>query len=306
MRNTSSREKLKDALGQRIAHLESQTRPISGILDPASRDAFISQLVDSVHRVEYVAAMKTRQLSEARIDPTNEVMFNPLLAAIYAQHQGETEEAFWLIFLFTHFGQNQKGGWRYAREVYGRLGQGGRWEWETVSQQPSALTAWINLNLTELSRPGAGYGNHRKYESLGATGRVAESYVEWVQSAGQHSDMIQKARTHVGNDPAALFDWLYQSMSAVRQFGRTAKFDYLTMVGKMGLAPITPGKTYVAQATGPRVGGRLLFGRPDLSNGELEQRFTALARALGVGPQVIEDAVCNWQKSPQKFVPFRG
>jgi len=49
-------------------------------------------------------------------------------------------------------------------------------------------------------------------------------------------------------------------MNDVERFGRTAKFDYLTMVGKLGLAAIEPGSTYMQGATGPLKGARLLFG----------------------------------------------
>jgi hypothetical protein len=31
-----------------------------------------------------------------------------------------------------------------------------------------------------------------------------------------------------------------------------------------------------------------------------------LGDALGVGMQVMEDSLCNWQKSPEAYVPFRG
>ena len=92
-------------------------------------------------------------------------------------------------------------------------------------------------------------------------------------------------------------------------FGRMAKFDYLTMIGKLELAHIEPGSTYLEGATGPFAGGRLLFGGSTtarLSREDLDSRSVELGDALGIGMQVVEDAVCNWQKSPRKFVPFRG
>jgi hypothetical protein len=97
-------------------------------------------------------------------------------------------------------------------------------------------------------------------------------------------------------------------MSAVKSFGRTARFDYLTMIGKLGLAPIEPGSAYLQGATGPVKGARLLFGDAHavLSLKELDIRLVQLGGELNVGMQVLEDALCNWQKSPQKFRPFRG
>ena len=84
-----------------------------------------------------------------------------------------------------------------------------------------------------------------------------------------------------------------------------ARFDYLTMVGKLGLAPIEPGSTYMQGSTGPFVGARLLFGGRR-SAAELDAWLVELDARLHVGMQVLEDAICNWQKSPGTFGPFRG
>ena len=65
----------------------------------------------------------------------------------------------------------------------------------------------------------------------------------------------------------------------------------------------------MAEATGPIKGARLLFGGTTTANMSaviLEQKIQTLDAALGVGMQVIEDALCNWQKSPGNFVRFRG
>ncbi|MCY1226989.1 Alpha-glutamyl/putrescinyl thymine pyrophosphorylase clade 3 [compost metagenome] len=98
-------------------------------------------------------------------------------------------------------------------------------------------------------------------------------------------------------------------MAAVMSFGRTGRFDYLTMLAKVGLAGIDANSTYMNEATGPKKGARLLFdGQIDSNTGAriLESRVAALEKHLGVGMQVMEDAMCNWQKSPGKYLPFRG
>jgi hypothetical protein len=97
-------------------------------------------------------------------------------------------------------------------------------------------------------------------------------------------------------------------MRVVTRFGRTARFDYLTMVDKLGLAPITPGSAYLQGSTGPVEGARLLFGGSRtavLSPTELDRWLGDLDARLHVGMQVLEDALCNWQKSPGRFEAFR-
>jgi hypothetical protein len=81
------------------------------------------------------------------------------------------------------------------------------------------------------------------------------------------------------------------------------------MIGKIGLSNIEPGKPYLAGATGPLRGARLLFlgdlsARADLTT--LESLSITFGASLGVGMQVVEDALCNWQKSPNAFKAFRG
>jgi hypothetical protein len=93
-------------------------------------------------------------------------------------------------------------------------------------------------------------------------------------------------------------------MEMVMRFGRLARFDYLTMVGKLELAPIQPGLAYIKGSTGPLAGAKLLFGNAGATT--LDEWAAQLARNLQVGMQVMEDSLCNWQKSPDKFKAFRG
>jgi hypothetical protein len=97
-------------------------------------------------------------------------------------------------------------------------------------------------------------------------------------------------------------------MRTVRTFGRTARFDYLTMLGKLGLARIEPASTYMEGATGPLEGARLLFGDTQgrIARAQCDVLLRQLGESTGLGMQVIEDSLCNWQKNPTEFVPFRG
>jgi hypothetical protein len=287
--------------------------PLPGIQDPAARDVLVRQLVESVHRIRYVSVIRERHIANARADP-NDQLFDPLKAAILACRAGNTDEGFWLIFLFVHFGKHRRAGWRYVREIYGRLGDGARWDWAATSTEPAAFRAWLNEHKATLMREGVprGFGNHRKYESLDAysargTGAAIQSYIEWVKPPRTHPELVAEAIAAADGDPRAAFRKLYESMTAVVGFGRTARFDYLAMVGKVGLAAIEPDSTYLKGSTGPAAGARLLFeGAKRLAVHELEERAHALEDNLHVGMQALEDALCNWQKSPTVFKPFRG
>ena len=92
---------------------------------------------------------------------------------------------------------------------------------------------------------------------------------------------------------------------AVRRFGRLGRFDFLAMVGNIGLAEIAPTRAYLSGATGPLKGAKLLFGE-DAPAAVLDKWLVDLNGYLDIGMQVIEDSLCNWQKSPSLFVQFRG
>ena len=301
---------LANRLRTRLLEFDRQHCVLHGIRRSAELEVFVAQLVESVRRIGFVLRIRERNIAPGRADPGAEI-FDPLRAAIFHHRCGNLEEAFWLVFLFVHFGKSRKGGWGYAREVYGCLGASVWWDWPRVSRNPKDFELWMTLNHDLVRRdavPG-GFGNHRKYESLRHTGAVVASYVAWVAPPRTHMSILRGALRAANFDPGKAFDQLYRSMTVVRRFGRTARFEYLAMVGKLGLAPIAPSSTYLSGSTGPLTGARVLFGRPGtprLTPRELDIHLANLQQALELDFQVLEDALCNWQKSPGVFKAFRG
>lgn len=286
----------------------ARVHDLPGIADPVPRGVLLQQLIDSLHRVEYPRRLLARRMSQRRTDPEDSEYFDPVRAAVHYRAISEHDEACWLVFLFVAYGKSAKHAWRLIRDVYDRLGKGERWDWRTVASDPTAFEAWIAAHAADLSPRGmGGFGNHRKFESVAATGRTAITYVGWVGPQGHRAkfDGVAAANDY---DRRRTFDALYRSMNEVWRFGRLARFDYLTMLGKLDLAPIEPGSTYMTGATGPVSGARLLLG--DAAAGwepsRLDQLLIELGAHLALDMQVLEDALCNWQKSPASFKRFRG
>jgi hypothetical protein len=308
--DTSIRKKLS----RDLANFEKKYA-LPGIDDAASREVFIEQLIESIRRVRYIAVMKRRDISPLRADPGSE-LFDPVKAAEYYRRNGRIEDAFWMVYIFVLFGRNAETKWRLARDVVNRLGQPGLWDWESTSRNPAAFRTWLAAN--ELALKGGDavlrkFGNHRKYESLNADrptgiGNAVESYVDWVMQHGSHTALFENAAELNAHHPESIFGFVYASMSKVARFGRTARFDYLTMVGKLGLAPVEPGIPYIKNSTGPLAGAKLLFGGSKderINPDDLETLVVRLGTGLGVGMQVMEDSLCNWQKNPDEFTKFR-
>jgi hypothetical protein len=298
------------ALDYRLAAYEGDVGALPGIAQLDRRTALLYQLDDSTKRTRYVEVVRGRPISPKRSDPA-EGMFDPILAAIDALRQEDVEQAGWLVFLSTHFGKNRRTGWELTRAVYGRLGKGPVATWESVRKSPGEFCDWIENNADMISEgpPKRSFGNHRKYESLSRTGSrgtpaTIESYVDWIKKNKTHAAMFGSAMAAGEGDAAKAFDVLYKDMQ-VKSFARLGKFDYLSMIGKVGIAPIVAGSLYLAGATGPMIGARMLMGG-NKNYKELDIALSVMGRAIIVSMQDMEDAICNWQKSPDTYKGFRG
>jgi hypothetical protein len=313
MRNED--RKLEKHLLRELRKYSTRIETMPGIDDDSALKTFVFQIIESVRRIRFIKEIADRDISPERKNPNSE-LFDPIRAAILEKRAGNFEEACWLVFLFTHFGKNLTSGYRLLRDVYGNLGQGSHWTWIRMKKDPVGFRHWLDANMAEL-RSGTvhrAFGNHRKYQSLDAwketgTGAAIESYVSWVKSFGSHEKIFEVAVRSADNDPERIFLWLYKSMAAVTSFGRTARFDYLSMIGKLGLANIRPDSVHFGSATGPVAGAKLLFygtSGADVSVRQVEKSADQLATFLELDKQIMEDSLCNWQKSPTVPESFRG
>ncbi len=301
---------LAETIANKLTKFDEHNHNLPGIRNNVYLYTFVQQILDSIRRVKYPSLLLSRQVGIENTDP-NDKSFDPIKAAIYYSKNNNLDEAFWLIFLSTHFGNHKHTGWLLLRLVYGRLGRENRWDWKNTSDNPTGFRDWLNRHIGEIKRTRASFGNHRKYESLSAnskigTGAVIESYVRWINPPKNHQDLINSL-PQKNKDKYELFDYLYHSLNSVVRFGRTARFDYLSMIGNLGFINIQPGCVYLSGSTGPLSGAKLLFGgskTTSISLKYLEIELNRLDSQLNVGMQVLEDALCNWQKSPGNYKKF--
>ena len=287
-----------------------KVRPLPGINSVEELECFVSQMIASVRRVEVAKIYCDKEHNPSCSDPSS-IAFDPLKAASWHKRNGDLNEAFWLVFLATNFGKHSTTGWNLVKAVYSGLSDKIVWNWEAVCKNTKGFRDWLQANHEAIKEKGK-VGNHRKYHRVdgyykSGTGASVASYIDWIGPTYNHEDFINEKLETVNNDPKLAFRSLYNSMGCVKGFGRMGKFDYLTMVGKLGLVDIVPDSTYMDGATGPLTGGRILFGE-NVNHKVLDTYFSELDDYLQLpfGMQVIEDAVCNWQKSPLKYIHFSG
>lgn len=307
----------KDRLNELIAkigQIDAQFGPLPGIATAQRRLCWAQQIVSSLRRISYTDTLMMRTVNVARCDPHSGI-FDPVRGTLHFHRSGQLDEAVWLTFVLTHFGKHAVDEWKLAANVYGSFDEGPVWTFAQYAADSAGFEAMLAVNsgrLADASISGS-FSNHRKFQSKKpqAIAKTFRTYYEWQTEFGGFRDRMIAAHASVGQEPQAAFDALYKSMNGVFGFGggRLGRFDFLTMLGKLQLAPITPGSVYLDKATGPLAGARLLFFGDrghQISGRAMEPRVDALDGILGVGKQVIEDSLCNWQKSPDVYVYFRG
>lgn len=284
--------------------------PLVGLTSAIRKSVLIAQLIDSIRRIEYLRLTSARARSVSLYTPYSG-SFQPFGGSAALHKAGRTDDAYWLVYLATHFGKHKTDGWNLTEDFYGRFGQGGVWDWATACQNPQAIEHWLAGIYPHLTSAGRSrrFGNHRKFETLKpgpkGTGHAVATYIEWILTYGSHQALISHVQGCVGQNPKDVFAYLYRELDKVAKLGRLGKFDLLCNLSNLLIAPILPDIAYIAGSTGPVAGARLLFGNTKNLK-QLESACAELAEHLDVSPQVIEDALCNWQKRPEKYVHFRG
>jgi Alpha-glutamyl/putrescinyl thymine pyrophosphorylase clade 3 len=285
--SATSREELHRRLQRYlVAH------PLPGLRADTSQIRFAQELL---HSERQFRARCLRRFGSSADPSKND--FHSLKAIVELFSSGDRDEAVWLAFLTIHFGIDVP---QTIRAFYGKFG-GGRWYWEAVRKRPEKLKEWMRENRVRVV--GLRFGNHRKYESpkpdlpKGTFG-VIRSFLEWTIAEGQGSPF--GALASVCSDARGAeqkFDALYKELRVTR-FGRTAKLDFLCLVGDLGILSVTPAHCYLKGSTGPARGALLMTtGRRE---GKLSERIDCqikeMQRHIGVRVETMEDALCNWQK----------
>lgn len=275
------------------------------------KDVFLKQLVDSHRRVSFVFEIQKRELSNERINPLSDI-YDPLRAAVLLKKEN-INEAFWNIFMYVLFGKNYKTGYKLIAGFYSKNQSKSLWSWNYTKDNLNELKDWFIENLDDLKKCG-NFGNHRKYQSLrvdAKTGNTYNNILSYFEIIGDdHNSFIDKIDDDIRKDKFLLFDHLYNKFQAIQGFSRLSVFDYLCMIGKIGLINIEPDNTYLLGSTGPTNGAKILFNLPNETSSNLNYYLTdfgnSLIHQVPFIMQILEDAICNWQKSPDKYIYFRG
>ena len=274
---------------------------LSMSLPSISYEILALQLIDSVEQEAAIKALLDRDIGEQSCDPTS-AQFNPIKAIIHLKDK-DYDEACWLGFLLIYTNDSEKADWAFMRKLYGGVGLNLKTAltWQQVNKsfdQRMALLEELSSSLA-LSDPKPKFGHHRAYESINHLPIAFSSYIDFINEQGGHQALFCPEQTVL--DKTAYFQKLYALIRKnVYRFGRLSTFEYLCLLGKIGLADVEPDSCYIAEASGPKRGAKLLFGM--LDDAKLDDHAIGLADYLNVGYQEMEAAICHWQKSPERCI----
>ena len=281
--------------GRDIAALEDR---LTAVLQPPDRavlpEVDIADFAYWIHKMQ-----RGQQCGQRQDDAPDQLGRMDIVRWIAeAQTNGNLNEALWRGFLAGHFGRGSADPSKSIQiESAGQLlcgfGVTPKWTWDTVSSGLPVFELWLHEHTTQL-REELQFTNHRKYESKkpGDVFRVVESFVEWVDLYGGTPSLA--FATAEGRTPEEGFDDLYHRVGKLHRFGRLAALDLLIFPGEVHLLPVRPGSVYLKGASGPLEGARKLWG--DLPVDELAWRADELARRVPLPFDIVEDALCMWQK----------
>lgn len=281
-----------------LENFHNQIHELYVVKNPSTVDAFIKQLSDSINRVKYFERISSREISSNRANPSSS-LFDPLKAILYLK-EIDFDEACWLAFLTIHFGESKNSNWKLTKTFYSGHNLGKLFAYSSIKNDIGLVQSWVDSVSNDKTLK-LKFGNHRKYESLKNLPYVISSYYSWVDSNGGHENLF---KNNAITDSKELFKELYEKITIIR-FGRLAKFDYLSLLYKTKIANILADCCYIKGSTGPSSGAKKMFGA-NYSDSELDSIAMKLADHLNIGYQEMEDALCNWQKSPEVYKPFRG
>jgi hypothetical protein len=289
---------LDDRVGDDELEQRLLAEDLAGVSDPHSRHRFLNELELAARRI------RARRHLAAHPGPIDmraleieDLSWSPLRTIVQLARAGDVDEAIWLGYLTTFFGEDERhvARWRSTRLSYGGFGDT-RLSWPRVVAEPgliSELCERYRTTYVTLKR-----GNHRKYEPATKGPRHPWGLPACVRSLVALADRRGGLGVLLAGADAsatARFDRLMRELRPLLRFGRTGCFDLLCLLGDLGVYELEAPRLYLEGASGPKTGAELMLpGITDID--ELDDELCAVACRLGVEIQAMEDALCNWQK----------
>lgn len=263
-------------------------------------DTLSMQTIDSIRRVKIYETYQFRaDIADAKGLPYSYTS-NPFSLAQRTSLSIETRV--WVIYVATYFGKSDTSKWKLFNNVAFRSDNSLITFEEIIDNKEGYFDYLRNMNFFE----GSKYSNHRKYtrKSLDGERGVLTSFEFMLDHMNQFC-----------LNAFSPFDTIYQQALNIPNFGRMAAFDFTCSLSKCGLNVDQPTSMYHKYSTGPldAINDILILAGVESPNNNLKVTFgDELLNWFNTNyeiymlAQVLEDAICNWQKSPTSYFRYFG
>lgn len=272
---------------------------LNAAIDANTLNTLARQTNDSIRRIDIY-----RSYRERAIHAVNKGLdFNHTsIPFVLAQRSDLSQNnRLWILYLATYFGKSNQSGW----ELFNRATFDEKKSIMLFHDIQKDLSYYFKYLASFDFFDRCSYSNHRKFTAKRLTGEkgVFESMEYFVKNINQYS-FEHKIDFHS----------IYKAAQKVPNFGRLAAFDFASSLVKCGFDVAEPESMYVENSTGPlnAIGLLLRLTNSDSSSkakfqlcSDLMKWFQKNSNIFMVG-QVLEDAVCNWQKNPSTYIWYKG
>lgn len=275
---------LKDILNGKIQ---------SDVLNILARQSY-----DSIRRIEIYKTYKVRAENAFNEDRTFFDTSNPFVLA--QRPDLNIQNKIWVLYLATYFGKSEDSGWELFNRSSFRLNELILLD-EIFQDREKYFDYLKSFDFFANTK----FSNHRKYTKKALIGN---------KGLLQSMDYILDNIGEFCNDEKFDFHDVYKMAGKIPNFGRLASFDFTSTLVKCGLNVGEPKSMYANHSTGPLFALRLLLKLTNSSVSEKAQKDLSISLVewfddhsdIFMVGQVLEDAICNWQKNTKKYILYKG
>ena len=254
---------------------------------------------DSIRRIDIYKTYRLRAIQAAEEKRDFFHTSNPFVLS--QRSDLNVKNKIWLIYLATYFGKSESSGWN----LFLRAAFDGNNQFILFEKIEADIEKYFRYLESFDFFENANFSNHRKF-----TKKALDGEKGFFRSMTYLVENIED----FCNSEKIEFHEMYKMAIEIPNFGRLASFDFTSSSVKCGLKVNEPQSMYASHSTGPLQALGLLLrlcnrevtrqSQIELSN-HLVQWFNENTDIFMVG-QVLEDAICNWQKNPRKYIYYKG
>lgn len=258
------------------------------------------QTIDSIRRISiYKTYRKKAEQAEAQNLPYSHTS-NPF--TLSQRDSLSLNSKAWYIYLATYFGKSDTSNWKLFNNAVFRE-DGTLIDLESILENREEYFDYLrSFDFFKETK----YSNHRKYiaKSLDGDRGVLRSMDYFLDNINDFAC----------SDPTD-FHLVYKKSHKIPNFARMGAFDFTSSLCKCNLNIKDPESMYLEGSTGPLKALKDMLKLSGLNKSSKAEQISFGNELLNwfmensdieIAAQVIEDAICNWQKSPNHYERYFG